>query len=274
VIEWLNVDLPRTRNRRVDLLGRMASGRLLHIELQSTNDRRMPFRMAEYALAIMRRYGEYPEQLLIFVGNAKLRMTPEFRTPGMVCRYRQVDVRSLDAAALLASDRVEDNVLAVLAGLDDSVEGIRTVLRRIAKLRQPQREEVLQHLLVTCGVRGLAEVCEQELKTMPITIDLSHDPLFARYIERGLVKGEREGLKKGVRHVIRLQLEKRFGRLPAAIEKRLARLSEAKAQELASRSSMRRVSKSCSAISDVKPQLTSPPANQTLHTRATRRPAR
>jgi len=50
----------------------MSDGRLLHIELQSSNDKSMAFRMAEYALAIMRRYGQYPVQLLIYVGNQKL----------------------------------------------------------------------------------------------------------------------------------------------------------------------------------------------------------
>ena len=34
VVQWMNVDLPRTQNRRVDLLGRMADGRLLHISRQ------------------------------------------------------------------------------------------------------------------------------------------------------------------------------------------------------------------------------------------------
>jgi len=245
VAQWLNVDLPRTQNRQVDLLGRMDDGRLLHIELQSTNQRSMPFRMAEYALAINRRYGQYPVQLLIYVGNPKLRMRPEFRTEGMVCRYRQVDIRSLDATALLASDRIEDNILAVMAGLEDSVEGIRSILVRIAKLPEPLRGEALHHLLLTCGIRGLTRVCEKELRTMPITFDLSKDELFASYIERGRLKGERqgrlkgerqgrlEGEKEGVKKVVLLQLEKRFGRLPASIAKRLARLSDAEARKLA-----------------------------------------
>jgi predicted transposase YdaD len=215
----------------------MSDDHLLHIELQGTNLRSMPFRMAEYALAITRRYGQYPAQLLIYVGNPPLRMTPEFRTDGMVCWYRQVDIRSLDAAALLASDRIEDNILAVLAGLADSTEGVRSVLRRIAKLRQPLREDALQHLLVTCGIRGLAEVCKKELKTMPITLDLSHDPLFASYIERGRRKGERqgrrEGRQEGIKQVVQLQLEKRFGRLPAPIAERLAKLPDAEARKLA-----------------------------------------
>jgi predicted transposase YdaD len=80
---------------------------------------------------------------------------------------------------------------------------------------------------------------------MPITLDLSHDPLFASYIERGRLKGEKQGRKEGlllgqqkgrlegVRHVVRLLLEKRFGRLPAPIAKRLAELSDTQAQKLA-----------------------------------------
>ena len=197
MVEWLNVDLPKVQSRRVDLLGRMSDERLLHIELQSTNDPSMPFRMAEYALAIVRKYGQYPVQLLIYVGNPKLSMTPEFRTERMVCRYRQVDIRSLDANALLASDRIEDNILAVLAGLEDSVEGIRSILVRIAGLQEPRREEALHRLLVTCGIRGLAGIFEEEIRTVPVTFDFSKDELFAAYGESERREGREEGLVLG-----------------------------------------------------------------------------
>ena len=80
---------------------------------------------------------------------------------------------------------------------------------------------------------------------MPITLDLSHDPLFASYIERGRRKGERQGRaegerkglqkgrQEGIKQVVQLLLEKRFGRLPAPIAKRLAQFSDAEARELA-----------------------------------------
>ena len=244
VKQWLNVELPRTQSRRVDLLGKLSDGRLLHIELQSTNDRTMPFRMAEYALAIMRRYGGYPVQLLIYVGIPKLRMTPEFRTDGMLCWYWQVDIRSLDAVALMESGRIEDNILAVFAGLKDSAEGIRRILMRIAKLRKPLREPAPQQLLLTCGLRGLGEVYERESKKMPIVMDLSKDPLFARYFERERRQGrkegmalvrrkEREGRTEAFREVVRQLLEKRFGRLPPRLARRVGKLSDAEAKKLA-----------------------------------------
>ena len=47
VTEWLNVELPRVQNRRADLVGRTASGLMIHIELQSENDPEMPLRMAD-----------------------------------------------------------------------------------------------------------------------------------------------------------------------------------------------------------------------------------
>jgi hypothetical protein len=40
VVEWLNVELPRVRNPRVDMLARIAGGGFTHLDLQSTNDQR------------------------------------------------------------------------------------------------------------------------------------------------------------------------------------------------------------------------------------------
>ncbi len=47
VIDWLDIEMPAIQNTRVDLLGQTATGDLIHIELQSTNDATMPLRMLE-----------------------------------------------------------------------------------------------------------------------------------------------------------------------------------------------------------------------------------
>ena len=65
VTKWLNVELPKVQNQRADLLAELASGRLLHVELQSTNDPRMPLRMLDYGVEILRTQGVFPLQLVI-----------------------------------------------------------------------------------------------------------------------------------------------------------------------------------------------------------------
>jgi len=106
VEKWLNVDIPTTQHRCVDLLCQTTDGRLVHIELQATNDRSMPYRMAEYALTIRRTFGKYPKQVVLYVGNKPLRMKAGFRTEGMRFQYRLVDVWDLDGAGV-ARQRVD-----------------------------------------------------------------------------------------------------------------------------------------------------------------------
>jgi len=71
VEEWLDVELPKVQNTRVDLLGQTNEGSLVHLELQSGNDATMPLRMAEYCLSVFRLLGTFPRQVLLYVGRAK-----------------------------------------------------------------------------------------------------------------------------------------------------------------------------------------------------------
>jgi hypothetical protein len=45
VAKWLDVELPKVQNPRLDLLGETVDGGLVHVELQSGNDPAMPLRM-------------------------------------------------------------------------------------------------------------------------------------------------------------------------------------------------------------------------------------
>jgi hypothetical protein len=65
ITRWHNAELPQVRNPRVDLLGETADGRLVYIGLQSTNDPDMVLRIAEYAWAIYRKFGQFPKQIVL-----------------------------------------------------------------------------------------------------------------------------------------------------------------------------------------------------------------
>src|ERR1039458_52327 len=69
-LKWLNVEAPKVSNRRVDLLGELPDGNLVHIELQARNEKDFPLRMAEYLFGIGRQYGRLPRQVALYVGEA------------------------------------------------------------------------------------------------------------------------------------------------------------------------------------------------------------
>ena len=68
IAKWLDVELPKVENPRVDLLGETAEGDLIHLELQSANEP-MELRMAEYSLSVFRLFGRFPRQIVLYVGE-------------------------------------------------------------------------------------------------------------------------------------------------------------------------------------------------------------
>src|ERR1700723_573774 len=83
VERWLDVEMPKVQSTRVDLLGETADKRLVHLELQSGHDPAMPLRMAEYCLSVFRLFERFPRQVLLYVGEAPLRMASELRGDDM-----------------------------------------------------------------------------------------------------------------------------------------------------------------------------------------------
>jgi hypothetical protein len=51
-VKWLTVEAPKVSKRHVDLLGELPDRSLVHIELQSRNEKDQPLRMAEYLFGI------------------------------------------------------------------------------------------------------------------------------------------------------------------------------------------------------------------------------
>jgi hypothetical protein len=221
---WLDVELPGVSSPRVDLLGESGAGDLLHFELQSGNDAQMAIRMAEYSLRVFRQFGRFPQQVLLYVGSAPLRMETQLCGPDLWFRYRAVDIRDLDGSRLLDSDQVGDNILALLTRLHDEREAIRRVLHRIAGLPAGERENSFQQLMLLAGLRQIEETIEEEAKRMPILNDILEHKVLGREYKRGR---QEEAIA-----LVRRLIEKRFGTLPGWAEERLASRSSAELEEL------------------------------------------
>ena len=224
VEHWIDVELPKVvHNTRVDLLGETADKGLVHLELQSGHDPDMPLRMAEYCLSVFRLFKRFPRQVLLYVGEAPLRMASELRGDDVSFRYRAIDIRELDGERLLESEGVGDNVIAILARLRDHKDAVRRIVERIAGLVPVERETALGQLIILAGLRQLEETVEQEARKMPILNDLLDNKVLGREFKRGELT------------VLRRQIEKRFGAIPSWAEERLVDRSAADLEELSVR---------------------------------------
>ncbi len=228
---WHNVELQEIRNRRADLLGESGDGRLIHFELQSTNDSLMGLRMMEYCAAIYRQFERVPEQVVLYVGDAPLRMSGKLAGPHFRFDCRIVDIRELDGEGLLESEQLEDNVIAILAGLTDRIAAVKRILSRIAAADPAERPEALAGFLILAGLRRLGEAVEKEAHRMPLLDDIMDHPVLGREYKRGLEKGLEKGLQRGRRDgelalLLRL-IEKRFGAVQATLRERIEKMSDA-----------------------------------------------
>jgi hypothetical protein len=103
VREFLNVELPSVREKRVDLVLSLQDGTVLHIEFQSSNDPNMAYRMLEYWPPIKRRLRRPLRQVVLYVGQAKPKMPDRLVEDGLRFRFRVMDIREIKSEVLMKS---------------------------------------------------------------------------------------------------------------------------------------------------------------------------
>lgn len=225
---WLNVEFPEVQQTRVDLFGAtLDPNHFVAVELQSTNDLKIPIRLAEYALRAYRRHGVFPDQYLLYVGEAELRMPSELIGPNFSFRFKLIDIRDLDEETLLNSPFDSDSILAILSRHRDRRETIRRILARIAKLESGRRDDALKKLLILSGLRHLGDAVRAEVKYMPILEDIMDHDLLGPLLRQGRQEGELV--------ILRRLINKRFGPLPAWVDERLTQLSVPQLEDLSVR---------------------------------------
>ncbi len=206
--ELLPTNFPSTE-LRVDFLARLEDDSILHIEFQSFNDTNMPFRMLRYYLAILERYPSSPiKQLLVYVGNRKLRMKSRLRIRNLTFSYEILDIRQIDCKLLLESPDPMDRLLACLCKVEDEVYLIEKLIKTMEGMNDEERKDYLLKALTLTELRpNLRIKLTEEVKPMPIVVrpedirlskrKLRKDILYRLGLEEGKKEGEIIGIEKG-----------------------------------------------------------------------------
>lgn len=223
-LRWLNVEAPLVRNLRVDLLGESPDGDLVHIELQSRNEKDFPLRMGEYSFGVALRHGRLPRQVALYVGSEPLRMPNEVTGPGGVFTYDLVDIRDLDGEKLLASENIGDNVITLLTRLGSEPHVVKRIVAKIEKGPSDGRDEALAELFIIAGLRKMGDEVTREAKQMPIQEDIMDHDTIGPLIRKGRAEGQMALL-------LRL-IEKRFGAITPETRKRLDSLDPKQVEQV------------------------------------------
>ena len=141
VREFLNMEFHQVMERRADLVARLEDDSLFHFEIQSYNDDDICFRMGIYCLMISQQYRRPVNQVVLYVGEPKMRMNPELDAGGAKVSFRLIDIREIEAESLLRSGSAGDLALAMLA--KGGTERLAEIARRAAGLSDQARVNAL-----------------------------------------------------------------------------------------------------------------------------------
>jgi hypothetical protein len=201
-IESLNTDLPVTDERKPDFLVRVDSVEdsaveqspfIIHLEFQSTNDPVMHYRMLRYRSYLAITYKLPVRQFVIFVGNDTPAMRNGIIDIDLIFRYCIINLQDIDCRLLIESDNPEEIVLSLLCRpIEDNRRlTIRLILDNLKRKTGSGLGfgKFTRQLEILSCLRKAQDTVIEEIKTMPITIDISDDHLYKDGITRGMLLG-------------------------------------------------------------------------------------
>ena len=198
-MELLNVELVEVRRRNPDLLLRLSDDSILHIELQTYNDDRIGERMLEYMLLIKNRYEDREvRQVVVYVGNDKMRMKDSIEWDCLWYKFKLIDIRDIDCEDMVRSEYISDIIIGGLCRIKDEDRYVERLLSAIRSLSEKERKDAIKKALTLLRLRPiLHSKVERRIKeeSMPLTIvEIEKDP----YYKKGIRRGVRVGLKRGI----------------------------------------------------------------------------
>ncbi len=234
--ELLPTSLPSTE-LRVDFLAKLEDESILHMEFQSFNDTNMPWRMLRYYTAIVEKYKAYNiKQLVVYVGNEKLRMKSSLKIKNLVFKYEILDIRQIDCKVLLESPDPMDKLLACLCKVEDEAYLIEKLIKTMEGMNEEERKDYLLKALTLTELRPNLRIrLTEEVKHMPIVVrpedirlpkkKLKKDILYRLGLEEGkrigLELGLEEGFLKALQNTVLTLIKSKMGQIPEGMEAKI-----------------------------------------------------
>ncbi|GAA3930507.1 Rpn family recombination-promoting nuclease/putative transposase [Chitinophaga oryziterrae] len=202
--EEISHDLQHTKERKPDVLRKVTDQNnrtyILHVELQSQNEKDMVYRMVEYRVMLQRKHRLPVKQYVLFVGKGRLTMLSSIDEEDFKFRYNIVSPQQIDYKIFLKSKWPEEKILAILAdfGEDEPKKVIEAIMDGVKITAEGEETEnkYLTQLRILLQLRSLDKKYTEMISVASFFKE-EKDFLYIRGKEIGEAEGEKKGKKKG-----------------------------------------------------------------------------
>ena len=174
---------------------------ILHLEFQSTEEKDMIYRMAEYWAILQKNHKIPVKQFVIYLGAGVSRMRNELNEEEIIKGFELISLSQVGFAELLKSEIPQEILFAILCDfhLEEPQEIIQAILQRLKDLCPDEAtfRKFVTQLNVLSQLRKLDKEVYKQALAMPIEIDITQNYAYKVATEKGLKEGRKKGLKEG-----------------------------------------------------------------------------
>ena len=206
-------------NVHPDVLFEDEDGEIIHAELHGYGYRKFACRNLIYFGIILRDYDRAPHQIVFWTGSGKVGVTDGLHIDERLhYNYTVIDLREFDGEFLLdGTGCLSDVVFAILCKLRDKRAAVARIGDLIRARPRDEQKSAWAELLILSGMRGLTPLVKEEMKRMPVEIDIHENEFLEGIWSKAHVEGREQGREQGREeeardNLLRL-LHHRFGEL-------------------------------------------------------------
>jgi len=205
-IDELNIEFARIERRDSDMIFKCTTDKgnvAVHIEFQSENDEKMPYRMLRYSLEIMEKHNLLPYQVVVYIGkdnaNMKNSLSYDFGEQNTLdYRYRIINVGDIKYTDVVETDYYDMYSLLPLMDknrrkeegekyLERCVEAIKDIPLDINK-----KKDIAFKAEILSGIVYKREVIEKVFSEVIKMFRIEESETYKMIIEKGIEKGAKE----------------------------------------------------------------------------------
>ncbi len=201
----IDTTIKRTQERRIDFACKVLeeNEHIIQVEFQTSNDRKMHYRMLNYYENLSNVDGLPVNQLLVYVGKDKLTMKSRIEHPNLKFNYKIIDVSTINYHDLVESNFPEAIIVAILSDFqnDNPEEVIALILRNLRNCvkENARLQRYFVGLEILSELRNLDSETIKQIRDMPIKgIDIRKTYFYQEVSRLSREDGLSEGLSQGL----------------------------------------------------------------------------